>query len=75
MAKGCLPANLCRELYAGGYSRQTLCHEEPAHRKEAVSGSVGVLYRRQVNFYRSRVGPGWLAQETQACILVRATEE
>jgi hypothetical protein len=27
MAKGCLPAKLCRELHAGGYSRQTLCRE------------------------------------------------
>jgi hypothetical protein len=28
-----------------------------------------------VNIYRSRVGLGWLAQETTGCILVRASEE
>jgi hypothetical protein len=34
--------------------------------------TVGVLYRRIVNFYRSCVGHGWLAQETTEFILVRA---
>jgi hypothetical protein len=36
---------------------------------------VGVLYRRTVNFYRSCVGLGWLAQETTGFILVRVSEE
>jgi hypothetical protein len=33
--------------------------------------TVGVLYRRTVNLYRSCVGPGWLAQETPGFRLVR----
>jgi hypothetical protein len=36
---------------------------------------VTVLYRWTVNFYRSCVGLGWLAQETTRFILVWASEE
>jgi hypothetical protein len=46
-AKFCLPAELCREGFAGGSSQQRrcrewirLCREEPAHDNVAVSGSV-----------------------------------
>jgi hypothetical protein len=45
--KSCLSAELCRELFAGDYSRQTLCcelttlfREEPTHNKEVVSNSA-----------------------------------
>jgi hypothetical protein len=37
--------------------------------------SVGVLYRRTVDLYRSCVGLGWLAQEATGFILVRASGE
>jgi hypothetical protein len=59
-----------------------LCDRDPASITNQLSPKLGKFLSScwgslppAVNFYRSCVGLGWLAQETTRFILVRASEE
>jgi hypothetical protein len=51
--------------------RKQIFSARPPTRRADCRGSLPPA----VNFYRSRVGLGWLAQETMGFILVRASKE